>query len=796
MGIESFFNTISRHTIFENNITSSSLNEPINNITFGKNIYIDFNSIIYNEIKFIETELNYILFEIITGFETDEMVKYIQKYYNLLNLNYDSNYKISLIELKTIFNSENITIILIKQIKKKVIEILKSYNDPSLIHNVRISIDGIPTMPKIIEQKRRRYMNYIIDELKKKICLKYEYSFDNNRKIFEQNKIYVEKTNINYIYEQIISDEFKNVISSILPNLQKYSVSSPFELGEGEKKIIEDIRINNYSGNYVIVSQDSDMIILCIIQHNEFNKNKIENSFKIIRQNIYTQTVEVIDINSLYDSILNHILQRINETSLNKFDINNGRIIDDISFIFSLFGNDFIKKIKSLNIKNGFNIIFEVYIRHLTRTHNKYRYITFEENGIYKINYDNLYSFLYKISENENKLLFETFASKHYKNYGYINSCLNHKYGSPYFYDKINAYIFGFNKLMSHIFKNIDNENENAEVIYETLLLKYYDSEVFITNFLVFEANQKEFDNNEKKSKCIELINKIKNEIIIYGFYRNKLIFHSFSHTINDKFHQKMLKEYMIHPSMLITECDQQIYKLENKLDEYYNIFSSEIDNKLGYFDILNYNGFYKIVSDKSIDKNKDIYYIEKLKIYNKQNKNKLCHSYITGIFWTFDNYFNKNCKDLNNKFISTWSYEYNDSPFIKDLLEYLNQVNNRNKMLNNIFYLVNNIQSIYYVPKDLYFNDLEQFIYITPYEKIKNKFTKFTKITKEYLDKLINNDFFMDLDKIVLDIIDGNTTLHIDCSNSSYLNNCCLLNFKKISYNDFMKITTSLRNK
>jgi len=797
MGIESFFNTISRHTIFENNITSSSLNEPINNITQGENIFFDFNSIIYNEIQFIETELNYVLFEIITGHQTENRIKYIEKYLKILRqVGIDINNIENLEQFKSLFNSENLMKILIKQIRGRIIEILTLYNDPFFVKNIFISIDGTPTMPKIIEQKKRRYMNYVIDEIKKRISLKYESSFDDSRKIFEQNKIYVERTNITvytsfikFIYEQLISEEFTKTIYNDLPNLQRYVVSSPSEFGEGEKKIIEEIRQNNYQGSYVIISPDADMIILSLIQLNEFYKKNKQYEFKIIRQNMNMKSVDIIDINKLYSSLLNHILKRIRETSPKELEVINERIIDDISVLLTLFGNDFLPKLRSMNIKNGFNVIFEVYVRHLTRTRNRYRYITFEEDGLYKINYDNLNSFLYKISENEHKLFLETYAASHYKNYGYINSCLNPTYGSPYFYDKINAYVHGFNKLMSHLLANKLNNDINGEIIYETLLLKYSDSEVFIKELLAFEANLQEFANEEeKKTKCIELINKIRDEINTYGFYRNALRFHCFSHTINDKFHLNILKENMVHPTMLITEYDRHIYKLENKLDEYYHIFNSEIDNQLGSIEILNHNGFYKLVIDNSIENNKKIYYQEKLKIKNKTDNNKLCHSYISGMFWTFDHYFNKNQKELNRKFISTWSYEYNASPCIKDLIEYMDEVNNRNKMLNHIFYLVNNIQSIYYVPIHLFLNDLEQYIYITPYEKLK------TKVPDKYLEKIKNDDFFMDLDKIVSDIIDGKATLHIDCGKSFYLNKCGLLNLKKVSCNEFMKMVINLR--
>ena len=795
MGIENFFNTINRHTLFQNNITSSSVNEPIKNITEGLHIFFDFNSIIYNIIQDIEYELNYVLYEIITGHNTDDKTKYITKYLFLLEIELNDN--INLEKFKEIFTPLNVNILLLKLIKNKIIEILTIYNNPEIVENVFISIDGTPNMPKIMEQKKRRYNQYIIDQVKKNIMGKYLSSFDENRKIFEDNKIYVERSAINAatsfmqnIYLELISEEFKQEISSLLPKLVSYKVSSPNEKGEGEKKIIEEIVLKNYSGSYVIISPDADLIILCLIQKNMFNKKNIQNSFQIIRTNTQNETIDVINIDKLMESITEHLLKRISESKIVEFDANINRIIDDITLLLTLFGNDFMPRLRSLNVRNGFNIIFEVYVRHLTRTRNRYKYITFEEDNIYKINYDNFNSFLYKISENEHKLCIETFASTHYKNYGYINSCLESTFGSPYFYDKLNAYIHGFNKLMTHIINyKKSNIEKTGEEIYEELLSKYSDKLVFTKQFVTFEAGLSDIkDPEEIKIKTIEHINKMILEIKTYNFYRNKLKFNPFSHTINDKYHQKMIREYMSHPLMLITEYDEEIYKLEKKLDEYHFMFNSEIDSALGSIEIVNRHGFYKLICDTDIEKNKSIYYEKKMRIKTEQEKNKLAHAYITGMFWTFDFYFNKNNREVNTKYISIWSYEYESSPFISDIIKYMDTVYNRNKMLNHIFYSINNNLSTYYVQQHLFMNELEQYIFINPYEKIKDK------VDEKYLVSLNNANFFTKCDEIINGIVNGKASDYIDAGNSAYLNKCTIIGMKKISCSNYMNIVIKLR--
>ncbi len=810
MGIESFFNTINRHTLFQNNITSSSVNEPATCITNGENIYFDFNSIIFNIVSDIEYEINYILYELITGHDTEDKKKYLNKYINLLNLNdffNNTEIKLTVNMFIQIFDIVNINKILIILIKNKLKDFLTIYNNPELVKNIYISIDGMPNMPKIMEQKKRRHIQHVIGEIKNKIKDKYQSSFDENRKLFNEYYITIEKSNnisqtsfLKFIYDELSSFDYKNDICDLLPNIKSFKISSPHETGEGEKKIMEDITENKYSGSYVIVSPDADLIILSLIQKNILNKKNINNTIQIIRENKNNETIDVIDIDKLMESISNHLEKRIKESFEqlniinqvnNTFELDMKRIIDDICLLLSLFGNDFMPRIKSLNVRNGFNIIFEVYVRHFTRTRNRYKYITFEEDNMYKINYDNLNSFIYKISENEHKLCIETFASQHYKNYGYINSILESTFGSPYFYDKLNAYVHGFNKLMTYITTNIkENIEINATNIYENLLMSYSDKVVFIKQFIMFEAGINNINNeDEQKVKCIEYINKMIEEIKTYGFYRNKLRFIPYSTTMNDKYHQKIIREEMAHPLMLITNYDEHIYKLENKLDEYHHLFYSDIDNVLGFVDISNRHGFYKLLTDNQIEKNKAIYYEKKMNIKTQEDKFKLVNAYITGMFWTFDFYFNKNNRIDNVKFVSTWAYEYDMSPFIKDIIDYLEYVPNRNKMLNHIFYSINNFNSIHYIPQHLFMNELEQYIYITPYDKLKDD------VPRIYIDKLNEVNYFMNFDDIVNDILDGNAHYHIDCGKSSFLNKCSLLNLRKVSCNDFMKSVIGLRN-
>ena len=72
-----------------------------------------------------------------------------------------------------IFDIVNLNKILLKLIKNKLKDFLTVYNNPELVKNIFISIDGTPNMPKIMEQKKRRHIQHVIGEIKNKIKDKY-----------------------------------------------------------------------------------------------------------------------------------------------------------------------------------------------------------------------------------------------------------------------------------------------------------------------------------------------------------------------------------------------------------------------------------------------------------------------------------------------------------------------------------------------------------------------------------------------------------------------------------------------
>jgi hypothetical protein len=701
MGIENFFTAIKQNTILKSTISNLDINTKIN----ANYIYIDFNSCIYDCKSLIDKELNYLLYEIIHN-DT------------IINPNLTKN-----ICLKYSFNEINFTLENFKQTFSKVSMIYSKYileyiinhiniYQVDLIKTIYIVFDGIPTMAKIIEQKKRKYQRYIKDIQKQQIFESESKLFDSNRILFEENKISISIPSLDEINKLISSDDFKISLKNLCPNLISYEISFTNENGEGETKMISHINLHKKLGSYTIFSPDSDLIILCMIQQNLFSKIDTNTTFSIVRS--VQSTYEIIKIDEFNSNLFKFISSEKNK------DYDKFMIIRDISFLLTFFGNDFIPKIASLNMYNGINIICYIYNKYLFQYCYTNKYLLFEDKSQIKISYKNLSLILYELSLNENKLIYETYYAKTYKNFSYINKLFQLD-NSLYFVDKIFSYMKNFNQII----KEIIDKKISIDIIVKNIL----DTNTFSKLFILIEKPPiipPEIINDEEIITYI--ITHIRTTIELYGYYKGKLNFIPYSKTINDKFHHEKLKQYLIHPLMKISSYDIESYKFDFKLDEY-----SEIQIKL--------KGLNKIYSKNS-------FYIG----YNNVNLNKYdniisYNNYLEGLFWVTNLYHTNN---FNLTHTSIWIYEVIDSIdnlTFTDLYLYLKTLSYNE--LNEKYFQITNIKSNYFISNKLFLTHHEHHIYITPINNLINS----KHISKSELEIILSkSEYFPDLTIIIKD--------------------------------------------
>ena len=339
-------------------------------------IIFDINFLIYQGCTDIENEINDINKILLCKNEQSDIyiIKILNKMIDTIldqpHWNSISNYTIDNYEnfINYINTSiyENNTIldnVIFNRILNLILKSVYGIHYIEYVKSICIFFDGVPSLSKIIEQRRRRIKKHIEIKIKTDISSIYLSNLTlNNIKLYEVlfNKyIFTDIKLINSItfnYSMWIKNKFfmekKIYPSSIFiinfENFLKKSfnicniniiINSSFINGESDMKIFKYISQNNDDGEYCIHTIDSDLIHQMLVQqvyYNLNNKNIKITISKYINNNININRIQLF--NGLL--IIKHILELYN--SINNVTTNNIKIVWDLCFIFYLFGNDHI----------------------------------------------------------------------------------------------------------------------------------------------------------------------------------------------------------------------------------------------------------------------------------------------------------------------------------------------------------------------------------------------------------------------------------------------------------------------
>lgn len=809
MGIEKFFNSLVKNeTLKKDNLLVLQ-----NKITTNY-IYIDFNSILYKIAQKIELDLNKLLYELLLdGKITNESALIAKKWnYNIHDFNTKS--------FKEYFNDKFIEDRFIDFVYDDLIYIFEGLLHGEKIKKIYISMDGIPNMAKITEQKKRRYMGYILNESKKEILSKNKKNMDQIREKFEENKIRFSRGKILGYHEFMIKisnalkdDKFIDQLKAKFKELNEYIFSGSDVPGEGEKKIMEDILLNKNSGKYVIYSPDADLIILSSIMLNKLN----DSEMYILRFDQQNLKYDIVDIKILNSNIYNYI---------NKHNYIKKKILDDIMFIFTMFGNDFVHKIESIDAKKDFEILLDSYKKYLSL---KNSYII--DNN--KIIYSNLREFINILSDQEKDLMNDVYLIRNFKNYNHLKGLFK----DIFWFSTLHRTLINYINLANIVFKflrkwekDFNNNNkfsywnskkERYEVNYKNIQ-KHIDHNI---SYLINELNKNDFNTKKLRNnklnysiyihKFIKIFMKIelnvdmevneitdenlyvnflyilKNEIFkhngnkIYSTLSPNIKLEEYNYTTKDKYHSNKIKESLVSSKMNITEYDIEAYAFEYMLDKYKSKLNA-VDDNIGKCRLNYINNQYIYIYDV-IEKYHEKYY----KIYfgDIYNKSDICKKYFEGISWVYDFYFIKNDPEFNYNNISPWFYEYHRSPLLIDLNIYLNSATDQE--LDTIH--KKTVDRL--IKRDNFINPFEHYLYVTPKNTI-NLNSKY-----QFIKKIINDNpkIFPDLDIIIEQIFMNNSDKEqatIDCRRVNFLSKCTLNTVKDIKFNEFMEVVTKERSK
>ena len=764
-------------TLIKNDITSTSIMSNFADKQNINHLFLDFNSIIHVSSQKILVDVNVFLQLVLKNLYANRAVN------NIVFTEKFEKYKMVHIQKKITQNSDPETVIklfqehfndkymdklIITLVINTVLHIVRTYCQNKSIQTLLLAIDGVPSKGKMIEQKQRRYLGAITEDYKSKILAKYKdylldqpdytYLATKNSIKWSRNKItpgtaFMNKL-VNYLRSDAIQTKLKTNRSSM-----EIIISDMYEVGEGEKKIVNYINeyLPNTTESVMIYSPDADVILLCMllpVQKLYMLRHNQQTSMHS-GTNIY----DLIDIRLLKSNISYYINNNPNYAKEN-FIID--RINYDLVCISTLFGNDFVPKIETLNVKKGFQNIMDAYLKTLLAFKHKGYYLvkvkddTSLHTDKYRINFTFLKQIIKELLPEEDDFIKHNKLYTQYVSIGQIKNVFD--------YMEINA------ENLVPTFNEFRQEYENLKhTIKQNGNLSYFETdERFMGSLkkavIVVMDGQAVNTTYLANKEMIKLLKRYyqKNR----DFPRLNINLNMWSHSITDYIHKKAVKENNFN------DYKKEIYKFDNMLDEYYVKFNAQ-PLVLTKDKINNYYTTYFGVT--LLDKN------------NKLTKeaSQAMYDYIEGMVWVFNYYFN------DTSYINRWYYEHERAPLLRHLLMFLDGINL--EYFNNIYielekYQVKNIET--------YFNPVEQLIYVSPITKdiiklLPSNYQKY--LTSNDLDSFLKS-FFVDIDLITNKLWKERVSCDVDCHSIIYLNKCLVKSIDKPTGSDDKEFLKAIR--
>ncbi len=764
MGVERFFSSVKN----DFNIIKNT-SKPYIKLE-GKHLFIDFNSIVH----------------VLSAHMISTINNCIKKQKESCPFNFDS--------------SDNFENNLLKEINNYLIDLIDGNVNSKNLETIYMAIDGVPTMAKISEQKKRRYMGSMISFLTEKKEAEFSWS---------KNNISPGTSFMKLLQENLKSNSLKERIEKICPRLKNLIISDTSSPGEGEMKIINYIKKNlNKSNDKIIVySPDSDMIILLMMLENDLTILRYDQQKSVLDDRIDGKIYNILNVNNFSDVLINHIKSRIKHINIHKRNI-----INDIIFIFTIFGDDFLPKLEPFRVNTDIFTIIDYYLANFIVN----GYILEKINNVISIRNNSLLNF-FKILSKQELLFLKRNSNNHiYSNFNKIEKDI---FSSEMyqFREIFSEYIWKFifvtkktnnecsavtpnnvskcynvNQFENFISKDDPFINEKKIEEFAKRKFKYMNlnlivkmKEIFSNNYLYiikYLNNKKLFDFIVSKDLISYRKNLFKQSLEMYYLLDTKdnlfvdflyILFFTFELPLNISLlqnHQQLKKVSYestdkIH-SIKLSKLDKNeanLYKLDFKLDDYFSMLNPRDEFYHNYF--------------RSGYPNRD-----EIKNYYKLNFNNepipiIINEYLLGLNWVLNYYF-------NNIIDKTWSYPYGKSPLLFDLM------NNYNK---NIL----NLQKIDKYKDYNFMTTLEQIIFISPINlnknindqiQLLNKVLSFEDIQKVTNFIESNKEYFFDLDSIFKKLVNKKEKV-IDCSTSIFVNKCHLTFLEKeININKYLK--------
>lgn len=780
--------------------------DDIDNKIHSNRIYMDFVSIVYKMQMEIANELNYLLFSFIlakqkllneTELNSEKLKQMLEKYKDILHHFDDiNNIDDDFINLFLSTNVEYINEYVYKNVIKFIADLIS--NKLINVEYILIAFDGIPNFGKIQEQRQRRYMRYAQSEFQNKIMNNIVESTNKliNARLFYDTcyfKIDV-KNAIDYVYNKYHDSKLQQDLSDLLTHNITIDVINR-TYGEGEKilidKLIDDIHYFKNTKSYSFYSPDGDSVILCLQAYIKTNANMmfllnnlhVIKSYNINPTNNNNETSQYVDISQLFNNIIQKI-QQMQPKLLELTQQEKNLICYDFIFLMNMFGNDFIHAIPTLEISSTIIDLLYVYSLFIENR----SYLTFYNKYKINMNYENIRKFLIHLATYEKSIILDTYLSdvdnkhilkKHFGNLFTFDHIIDYKIKIEQIKNIFFENYDNIENFEQYINKNIDQLNNLSEKKYGDIWKKIeikninnYIEKIKINKNYLLEQQPKFLYNIHPKRKKNEkeiqlLINKIEYELLENNISidMNKI------HSSDDKnissfsFEYSNIRNMLPHNQMPTTIKDIDLFLLDFRGGKWMHMLN-------GYSYEIGYDS--KTQTIKSFDREMKRYQYDMLRL-NKSQMTKFIIDYLKTLSWVTDYYLNTNDASTTSV-ISTWSFNYNRSPFISSIASYVSSINeNELKKIMHNFYAKNTISVTKYLSKEIHS------YYIYPHKNQSDTNEYFPNIKQYVIDTYDNHD-------------NNKKVTYFDCRLCPYFSKCIFEN-KQLSFNKLKDIKVDCLN-
>jgi 5'-3' exonuclease len=765
MGVLEFFSTL-----VKTDITSNSIRKDFKERMRIAHFLLDFNSIIHvgsvSVISEINSFMRQVLKNLFTGHSvgsvrlTEMFAKYkMSKIQQKIKPDSDPKFVIDLFHEH--FDDKLLDKLVIARVISTVLFMLKTFVVDKEIETFGIFIDGVPSVSKMNEQRSRRYMSAIMEEYKKKILESYaDYLKKQPNYIYlaEKYKITWSKGNITPgtgFLEKLVSylknEKIQAKFSEGKPNM-KLVISDMHELGEAETKIMRYIKeyLSETPATTVVYSPDADVLLLCMLMP--------VKEIYVLQYHQQELWYNLIDISTLKKNIAYYLN---NNPKYSKATFDTNRVNYDLVYLSTVFGNDFVPKIESINVKSGFQFIMNAYLETLFELKEKGYYLVKVPSGSkpdFRVNFSFLKVVLHKLLPIENDFI---------------------KHNNLY-----NKYVKA--GLIKYVFDYIEISTENVVSVVNGFKAEYGNLQHLIKqnqNLLYYETSD-EFMSSLRKAIQIKIDDTVSNvtylsnkEIIalLKKYYKStndfpRLLINldTYSTSINDKHIQKLIKQEEQKRGSILNAYERELYKFDHMLDQYRVKFNAEpLDLSAG-----SINNFYKTYFDVKLTDPK-----MKLTIEAKE----AIGDYAEGVSWVFQYYLN------SLQYIDTWYYKYEKAPLLQHLSMYLDSIDRK-----TFKSMTSNLSKFNVADPQSYWGPVEQLIYVSPQTKevIRLLPSNYRKAIKE---KKIDS-LFVNVYKLVDKLYNEKVASDIDCHSIPYLNKCIVKSMHKPDKNESKKFLKEVR--